>query len=162
LTEKIKKWYRIILYQKKIHFAIIVFIANFLFSPYIFSQEKTKIQISGVVKDINGIPLQAAYILIKERKTEGTSTDEKGNFTLKFTDIQPATIIVNLIGYEELEIPYKGQKKLNITLKESASTINDVVVTGIYKRKKSTLQDLLKHIPQLSLNKLAIRIFYNN
>ena len=94
--------------------------------------------ISGVVTDEDGIPLIGASILVKGT-TSGTVTDIDGNFSLDVPT--PAEfLLVSYTGYSTLEYPVNDLTSVvDIQLKESASQLNEVVVTalGIRKEKKA-------------------------
>ena len=94
--------------------------------------------ISGVVTDPSGEPLIGASILVKGT-TSGTVTDIEGNFALEVP--APANIlIVSYTGFSTLEYPVDDiAGEVVIELSESASQLNEVVVTalGIRKEKKA-------------------------
>lgn len=102
-----------------------------LLTILLFAQNKT---ITGKVKDENGHPLEAAYVVELGTK-HGTRTDKEGNYTLK--NVKPGTKIkVSFIGrnIEEKEVK-DNTTTLNFTLKQTVNTIKEVTVnTGLYKR----------------------------
>lgn len=61
-----------------------------------------------------------------------------GNFVLKNIPSGKQTIVISFLGMESQEIAYTGQKSITVTMVEKANEIKDVVVTGIYVRKKSS------------------------
>ena len=94
--------------------------------------------ISGTVTDESGEPLIGASILVKGT-TSGTVTDIDGAFALEVPT--PAEfLIVSYTGFSTLEYPVDGiSSEVDIVLSESASQLNEVVVTalGIRKEKKA-------------------------
>ncbi len=95
--------------------------------------------ITGSVTDVSGEPLIGASILVKGT-TSGTVTDIDGNFIL---DV-PTTgefLVVSYTGYATLEYPVSSiDGAAAIELAESASQLNEVVVTGLgIKREKKAL-----------------------
>ena len=94
-------------------------------------------QIKGVVLDNNGQPLPGANVLEKG-SSNGTQTDFDGNFSLNVGD-QNATLVVSYIGFTSQEVSLDGQINITITLEESATGLEEVVVTalGIKREKKS-------------------------
>ncbi len=94
--------------------------------------------ISGTVTDESGEPLIGASILVKGT-TSGTVTDIDGAFALEVPT--PAEfLIVSYTGFSTLEYPVDGiASEVDIVLSESASQLNEVVVTalGIRKEKKA-------------------------
>lgn len=92
----------------------------------------------GVVKDTQGKGLPGAVVYVKDSPTIGTSTDKYGNFELKKIPEGNQTIIFSMLGMTEVEILYTGQESTIVTLEEEASTIEDVVVTGIITRNRNS------------------------
>ena len=94
-------------------------------------------QIKGTVSDERGAPLANASVVAKGSKA-GTTTDEKGNFTLTVpSDVR--TLVVSSINYQSLEVPVTG-RALTISLHESGNAkLEDVVVVGYGVQKKSNV-----------------------
>ncbi|GGH61773.1 SusC/RagA family TonB-linked outer membrane protein [Filimonas zeae] len=114
--------------------------------------------IDGVVIDEkNNDPLTGAGVTIKGTG-RGAVTDKYGRFVLR--NVQPdAVLVVSFVGYETREVkPVKGGK-LTISLKVTASTMTDMVVTGLFNRPKenftgaasSFTNDDLKKVSGISL-----------
>ena len=95
------------------------------------------IQISGTIVDSSGFPLPGANILEKGT-TNGAQSDFDGNYSLKVTD-ENSILVVSYIGYTTREIVLKGETTINITLRENASALDEVVVVGYGTQKKSDL-----------------------
>ncbi len=92
----------------------------------------------GVVKDQSGEPLPGAVVYVKSKPASGTSTDAYGNFILKNIPEGKQIIIISCLGMEPKEFTFTGQKSAIIVLEEKVKKIQDVVVTGIYVRKKDS------------------------
>lgn len=98
--------------------------------------------ISGAVTGAdNGEALIGATVMITEGTgqagTAGCITDADGKFSLHIKNKQ--SIKVSYIGYESQSIQVtRPQKNMKIALKPSAVSMDEVVVTGISKRKKSS------------------------
>lgn len=95
--------------------------------------------VSGVVTDVAGVPLIGASILVKGT-TSGTVTDIDGNFTLE-VPLRGEFLTVSYTGFATLEYPVAEiSGSVEIQLDESASQLNEVVVTGLgIKREKKAL-----------------------
>ncbi len=94
--------------------------------------------ISGTVTDKSGIPLIGASILVKGT-TSGTVTDVDGKFALE-SPAPAEFLVVSYTGFSTLEYPIdEMSSEVVIELSESASQLNEVVVTalGIRKEKKA-------------------------
>lgn len=96
--------------------------------------------ITGKVVDLQNIPVIEATVIIKG-STIGTSTDFDGNFTLQIpAGYENPVLVVNYLGYQSAEIVIGNQKKLKIVLKESAVSMEEVVVTALgIKRSEKAL-----------------------
>lgn len=92
----------------------------------------------GVVKDEQGKGLPGAVVYVKDSPTVGTETDKFGNFELKNIPDGNQTIVFSMLGMSEVEIAYTGQEATVVTLKEEASSLEDVVVTGIVTRNRNS------------------------
>lgn len=101
------------------------------------SAQQNGTKITGTVTDAQGIGLPGATIRIKG-KTQGTSTDVNGNFTL-YTDDPNTPLVVSYIGMETKEITPRKQTRLKIVLEESSITLNQVMVVGYGKQKKQSV-----------------------
>ena len=98
-------------------------------------QQKT---IVGKVVDEHGGAIPGASVRVKGMPTAPVAiTDAKGNFMISASDEQ--TLIITYIGYETQEITLKDQKlPLTINLKEKETVMKDVVITGMFERKKES------------------------
>jgi len=84
-------------------------------------------------------PLLGANVLIKGT-THGTSTDEKGKFTLKTTQ-KKGILVVSFVSFKTKEVPFtivKGKASVQVTLMPDAEELTGLVFTG------NTLVDMAK------------------
>lgn len=97
-------------------------------------QGATKQKYSGVILDVNGLPVIGAAVVIQGTST-GVTTDTNGNFEIH----APANTVfeVSCIGYETQQI--KGSSKMNIILAEDVEMIDETVIIGYGSVKKSNL-----------------------
>lgn len=94
-------------------------------------------EIVGTVFDQDGAPLPGASI-IEKGTSNGTQSDFDGNFLISVKD-NNATLVISYIGFASKEISINGQTDLNITMVESLSGLDEVVVIGYGTQKKSNL-----------------------
>lgn len=92
----------------------------------------------GVVRDTDGKGLPGAVVYLKDKPTVGTSSDKYGNFELKGIPAGRQVIIVTMLGMNEVELVYTGQESAMVTLEEEATSLENVVVTGIVTRHKNS------------------------
>lgn len=90
--------------------------------------------ISGLVVDANGLPLPGVSVRLKDTAV-GTTTNADGEYTIQVSGKYP-TLVYSFIGMESKEMPVRGNNKLNVTLNENSQTLQDVVVTGIFRKTK--------------------------
>ncbi|PRY49947.1 TonB-linked SusC/RagA family outer membrane protein [Arcticibacter pallidicorallinus] len=103
-----------------------------LFTGEAFSQN---IVVKGRVTDVaNGETLIGVSIKVKGA-AQGTSTDANGAFTI--TVAPNATLVFTYIGFEPAEVPVNNQTTLTVTMKTSASALEEVVVVGYGTQRKS-------------------------
>lgn len=103
--------------------------------PAVVLQEKT---VTGTVTDQAGLPMPGVNIVIKGTP-QGTVTDTNGAYTIRIPD-NNAILVFSLIGYQTKEIPVGSQSEIKVVLQESATEIEEVVVTALgMKREKKAL-----------------------
>lgn len=83
--------------------------------------------ISGKITDSRGMPVAGASIVVKGTRT-GTSADMNGNFFIN-AGVGSPVLVVSAVGMETTEIP-PSSANLNITLREAAASLDEVVVVG--------------------------------
>lgn len=111
-------------------------------SATVTQQTKEKKVVSGVVSDAMG-PLAGVSVLMKGTQN-GVVTDMNGEFKLSLP--VGATIVVSFIGYKNHEIIYKGESKLNISLNEDVTTLEEVQVIAYGATKKVTVTGAISSI----------------
>jgi TonB-dependent outer membrane receptor, SusC/RagA subfamily, signature region len=100
------------------------------------NQPSKRITVTGYVLDVNKQPLPGVYISLKNSSTIA-STDENGNYSITFTVVNTNPVLVfSFVGMETREIAYRGNNVINVTLKEDAAEIKEVVITGFQTLNK--------------------------
>ncbi|WP_418696574.1 SusC/RagA family TonB-linked outer membrane protein [Bacteroides sp.] len=100
--------------------------------------------VKGVVVDVNGEPVIGANVKMVG-STTGTITDIDGAFTLSVNG--NATIEISFIGYETKKVTVGASNTINVTLKEDAKVLDEVVITGFgMSQKKATLTGAVSSI----------------
>ncbi|TNJ42545.1 carboxypeptidase-like regulatory domain-containing protein [Tamlana fucoidanivorans] len=104
-------------------------------------------KVSGYVFDEDNAPISFANVIFSE-STQGTITNEDGRFYLE-SDENWEEITVSFIGFETLKLSLdkKVTYNLNVTLKEEASQLDQVVIiSGKQPKKNNPAIDLLRKI----------------
>jgi len=97
-----------------------------------FAQTK----ISGKVIDSKGLPIPGAVVQIKGT-SNGTATDIDGKFSIRASKGQ--VLVVKSVGYAQREIPVGDNTNINVTLAETNSQLNEVVVVGYGAQKRENV-----------------------
>ncbi|MFV0417478.1 MAG: SusC/RagA family TonB-linked outer membrane protein [Dysgonomonas sp.] len=106
------------------------------FSVSTFAQEI--VEVTGVVTDANKEPLIGVGVSVVDAPGLGTITDLDGKYKIKVERYKKLSF--SYIGFEKQDVVVNEQRVINITLRESASSVlNEVVVTGTGVQTKQTL-----------------------
>src|SRR5579863_4040666 len=105
-----------------------------------FSLHAQKTITGRVIGKTDNQPVLGATVQVKGSKA-ATSTGSDGTFVLKLADNNAnATLIITAIGFEAFQIPLAGRDNLgDVSLTQSNSTLNDVIVTGYTAQKKKDI-----------------------
>ena len=106
-------------------------------SPVI--EKEQQFQITGIIVDTNGLPLAGTNILEKGT-LNGTQSDFDGKFSIQVKD-NNAILVVSYIGFVTQEITLNNRTELTITLKENASNLDEVIVTGYGSKSRRNMTD---------------------
>jgi len=105
--------------------------------------------ISGTVTDEKGQPLPGVSVYDKQTK-KTTSTDGNGKFIIEAGN--GATLVFSFVGFDTQEVIISGNKAINIKLKESSNTLNEVVAIGYQKIRKSDVTGAISSVKASELN----------
>lgn len=99
---------------------------TFAFFPMFLVAQEVK----GVITDeATGLPIAGANVLEKGT-TNGEISDFDGNYSITVNNF-PAVLVFSYLGYETLELTVNSATTLNVALKESATALDEVVITGL-------------------------------
>lgn len=102
------------------------------------TQQAKQVTVKGTITDNFGETVIGASVFEMNNSTNGTITDINGNYTL--TVPVGAKLVVSYIGYANQTVEIKaGVTQYNITLKEDAQALSEVVVVGYGTQKKVNL-----------------------
>jgi TonB-linked SusC/RagA family outer membrane protein len=130
-----------------------VLIFLLVFPLFVFAQQS---QIKGrILDEKTNESLIGATVLISDKKT-GTITDQNGYFTLPVQSL-PVTLSISYIGYkQQLVIVHSTESPVNINLKPTSGTFEEVVVVGYTTAKKSGYTGSVAVVGIQELEKLQI------
>lgn len=99
--------------------------------------QQQSIELSGTVIDNLGDPLPGVSIVEKDNRTNGTVTDQNGQFKIK---VNPrGVLVISYMGFETQEINVNGRTTLSVTMKESSLDLGEVIVVGYGTQRKGNV-----------------------
>lgn len=98
------------------------------------------VSVTGRVRDAKGLPVIGASVVVKGTPI-GVSTDVEGRFALTVPSTDTAQLEISFLGYETQVFSVGGGRtQFEVTLRESTSEIESVVVTALgIKRSEKAL-----------------------
>ena len=126
---------------------IFSFCAVFLFAHSVNAQSLT---VSGTVSDASGA-LPGVNVWVRGVNT-GQITDDNGRFTIAVAN-EDAVLIFSFVGYQTQEIVVGNQRVIDVTMSESASMLDEVVVIGYGSLQR---RQVTSSITSLSENDLPV------
>lgn len=128
-----RDWLGRIFSQKKLLLLGWLYLQTIAFSWAFQSQ----LSISGIVTSPDGEALPGVVVLEKGTNN-GQVTDLDGAFAIKVSS-QESVLVFSLVGFETVEVLVGNQSLVNLTLPESESLLQEVVVVGYGEQKKLNL-----------------------
>ncbi len=118
-----------------------------LFAINAYSQNS--LSVKGRIVNEQGQPISGASIVVQGLKT-GASTNNKGDFEIS---VPPkSTLVITSLGYSSKEVPVNNESFLNITLQQSLTGLNEVVVIGYGTQRKEAITGSVASISGEKLN----------
>lgn len=97
--------------------------------------EKNQITVTGTVTDKEGMPMLGVNITVNGTDM-GTITDADGKYSINVPD-DNAVLSFSYVGFEAMQVAIAGQSVINVTLTESAGTLDEIVVTALGIKKEA-------------------------
>ncbi len=92
--------------------------------------------LTGIVMDAGGLYLPGVTIIVKGT-SNGTAADEKGKFEISLQDSVSSVLEFSFIGMKNKEVLVRNiSNNIKVVMEEAADVISEVVVTGIFTRKR--------------------------
>jgi len=101
------------------------------------TQQPQQLVVQGKITDVHKHPLPGVTVVIKGT-TVGVTSDEEGHFRLSVPGRDATTLVFSFVGMQRKEVVWNGQPQLNIVLEEEISEMDEVVVTGIFKKARES------------------------
>lgn len=143
-----------------------MFATFLLLNTSLFAQQAVR----GKITDEKGNPLPGATVSVKGTNQQ-TVADGQGNFSINVPS--SSILIISNVGFLMKEVKLHNKTDVTIALSEVSSELNQVIITGVYDKRKridasvaiSTISgeqikaqmpvsaaDLLKNIPSVHVN----------
>ena len=110
--------------------------------------------VKGTVKDNKGEALIGVNIREAGSTTNGTITDMNGNFVIKVS--KSAKLNVSYIGYNKTTVNVDGRQVINVELEEESKSLNEVVVVGYGKMKRTDLTGSISTVNSEAISKSVV------
>jgi len=111
---------------------------SFLFPLFCFSQTLTGIVIDKVTQE----PIETVSVYF-DNTTVGTTTNEKGEFSISYTDAIQTTLVISYLGYEKVLIPdFRKNNNLLVELIEANNELDEILLEyddGLTRKQKLRL-----------------------
>lgn len=122
--------------------------------------DSVQLTLKGVILDEMGTPLPGASVLEKGT-SNGVNSDFEGSFTLNVSS-SDAVIVVSYLGFDKVEIRAADfDDNMNITLVESSSALDEIVVTGYGRQVKRNITGAVSSISLKQIEDLPLATFEN-
>ena len=95
-------------------------------------------KVSGKVTDSKGNPLPGVTVFVKGTVV-GTSTNNKGEYTIPLGEIKDASLVFSFIGMKSQEIIVGTKTVIDVKMLETTSDLDEVVVTGYQDIRKDRM-----------------------
>lgn len=109
----------------------------------------------GKITDSDNIPLMGVTVLLKGT-AHGVSSDENGNYSILIPEKGDYVLKFSYIGFDTQQFPISPEKdkkrEINVKLKESINTIEEVVITGIIPKAKNSFTGSQTTITQAEIS----------
>ncbi|MCK0146480.1 TonB-dependent receptor [Arenibacter sp. F26102] len=121
------------------------------------ADQNVQFQVSGTVTDKEGVPLPGASI-VEKGTINGTQADFDGNFYISVAD-ENSILEFSYVGFATEEVPINGKAIVTVSLLESASNLDEVVVVGYGTVKRSDLTGSVGSVKMPEMNKAPVTSF---
>ncbi len=127
-----------------------------IFFLSIITLNAQELAITGTVSAEDGSTLPGVNVVVQGTET-GTTTDNDGKFTLAVPNAD-AILVFSYIGYKTQEVHPAGRTLINITLLESVTAMDEIVVIGYGTQRK---RELTSSVASLSGEETTKQLYAN-
>jgi len=126
-------------------------------------ESETPVMVSGRVTDLKGLPIVGASVIV-QGTTLGVSTDVNGRFSLEVpAPVSSRVLEISYLGYETARVTVGSRTRFDVTLREAASEIEQVVVTALgIKRQEKALSYNVQQVAPSDITMVKDANFMNS
>ncbi len=117
-------------------------------------------QITGIVSDEQGVPIEGVSIRVKG-STAVSTTDSNGNYRISLSE-GDEIIVFSSVGYVQQELSVGQSRTLHVTLKTAVSDLDEVVVVGYGTVRKGDLTGAISSVKSAVFEQSRQSSFINN
>ena len=130
---------RLMFFRIRVFPPFILMILLIVQNGFVYAQDNLIIELNGIVSNAKTkAVIVGASVSILGDKSSFVLTDSKGKFSIR-TKKREGKLLVTYVGYTAKNIPFDGKKgDFRIDLEEVSHEIEDVVITGMFDRKKES------------------------
>lgn len=116
--------------------------------------------VTGIVRDSTGAPLEGTSVTV-QGTSRGTSTDVEGRFQIQASNDE--VLVFRRVGYQAFELTVSDNRQIDVTLLQTSSSLDEVVVVGFGTQKKASVTGAIasiqtKEIKQSPAANLAVSL----
>ena len=114
--------------------------------------------LEGTVADVDGNPLPRVIVRDKANPKKSVLTDDEGVFRLPMAKGAKATLEFSFVGMETQTVSVANnnqRKRLHVVMKDNSTELENVVVTGIFKRNKEGFTGSANHMSGDEIRQLS-------
>jgi len=108
-----------------------------LIGYHMMAQQGNQLTVTGVVADNQDVALPGVTVLI-QNTSHGTITDADGRYTVSVPN-ERSILVYSFIGYQTEEEVVGNRRVIDITLQESVTELEEMVVVGYGEQKKESV-----------------------
>ena len=124
-----------------------IFLFLLLLPCFVFAQNT----ITGTVSTDNGDPVSFANV-IEKGTTNGTTTDIDGTYSIDVANL-PVVLVYSSLGFTTVEQSINSAGAVNVSMAESAQSLEEVVITGLATSTKRS--NAANAVASISANELT-------
>ena len=109
-------------------------LVSLLLMLFAFPAIAQNVTVKGTVIDVEGEPLIGASVIV-QGQTMGVATDFDGNYTISAPS--DGVLVFSYVGHKTVEEAVNGRTQIDVTLHPDSEVLDEVVVVGYGKVKKS-------------------------